>query len=154
MKQGGIRPVRQGLHGYVTVRSFNQLNIPVPLQNMVLRDYVAKLGKIYRLPVCENAFDNCYMQLNTILELGESIEGIVMCSIFMLPHRSSARQVFFERALALGLNLHFVFENRIVQTPEDARSVRDLISLRQAVDLRPKSSELRAFNFFPGKGEF
>jgi sporadic carbohydrate cluster protein (TIGR04323 family) len=71
------------LKGYVTVRSFNRMAIPVPVQNMILRNYSQTMGMSYALPYGEHKYEDCYMQLFATLKaiyvahkLSESVSGI------------------------------------------------------------------------------
>ena len=54
---------RVGYRGYVTSRPFGGLHIPVPVQALVLRDYCARNGYLYKLHANENVFANSYMVL-------------------------------------------------------------------------------------------
>ena len=54
--------------GYVTSRSFQGLTIPVPAQNSCLREFAKAQKLVYVLPPLEHYFQNCYMQLFTLVK--------------------------------------------------------------------------------------
>ncbi len=59
--------------------------MPATVQNLVMRDYITRRGAQIRLSVGEYYFDKCFVQLYSMLRKLDEIEGIVMCSLFMLP---------------------------------------------------------------------
>jgi sporadic carbohydrate cluster protein (TIGR04323 family) len=129
---------RAGLRGYVTNRRFKQFLIPVPLQSLALRDYCARKGKIYVLPVNENSFPHSYMVLEGIVEDLESFEGIIMYSMHMLPERTERRKAIYQRVLDQGCCLHFVLEDAVIAAPGDIASLEDLLVFSQIASAAPK----------------
>jgi sporadic carbohydrate cluster protein (TIGR04323 family) len=121
--------VRHGYRGYVSARPFGGYNIPVPVQNAVLRDYCAHNKLLFMLPVNENIFPNSYMVMDGLIRDLRAFEGVVMCSMHMLPTRRERRQAVIMRILEQECVLHFALEATVVRTVADALRVEDLISL-------------------------
>src|SRR3546814_426349 len=109
MAEGGNRR-RSGLQGYVTHQSFKGMRMPATVQNLVMRDYITRRGAEVRLSVGEYFFDNCFVQLYSMLRRLDEIEGIVMCSLFMLPADPAKRGWIYDRLLESGAALHSAFE--------------------------------------------
>ena len=79
---------RVGYRGYVTSRPFGGLHIPVPVQALVLRDYCARNGYLYKLHANENVFPNSYMVLEGMINELDRYEGLLATSMFMMPKRA------------------------------------------------------------------
>ena len=109
------------VQGYVTVRPFGGLSIPVPVQNLVLRNYVAQMNAAYVLPLNEHKFENCFMQLFTLINVAETDAHIAMCSSKMLPRNKKIRIALFELIKIKSLKVHFVFENKILSDANDIK---------------------------------
>ena len=54
---------REGFRGYCVHQPFNGLRVPVPLQNTLLRDFLARKGLMFKLSVNELDFPGCHVQL-------------------------------------------------------------------------------------------
>ncbi len=131
-------PNRNGYQGYVTVRAFNGFSIPVPVQNLMMRDYTTRKGMLYILPLCEHVFPNCYMQLESTLNEIETLEGILMCSIFMLPASLLERLAIYKKLHDHGAKAHFVMENVVIEKPGDEDQLEELYGLNQMVRIAPR----------------
>ena len=82
---------RKGYRGYVTSRPFGGYSIPVPVQGLVLRDYCQRKGLVYVLPVNENIFPHSYLVLEGMIRSLSDFEGMLMCSMHMLPQTAARR---------------------------------------------------------------
>ena len=120
---------RQGFRGYVTSRAFGEYRIPVPLQSLALRDYCARNGMRFVLPVNENSFPHSYLVLEGIIEDLTNYDGIVMCSVHMLPQRPERRRRIYQRVLKQACSLHMVIEGFVVASPADVERVEELLRL-------------------------
>ena len=96
------------IRGYVTSRSFAGLDIPVPAQNATLREYAKSVSQPFSLPPLEHKFDNCYMQLFTLLSSANFLDTIAMYSVSMLPLNDLSKLSTI-RSIALDKNLSFYF---------------------------------------------
>lgn len=121
------------IRGYVTVRQFGIHKIPVPTQNLALRDYAIGLGLTYILPMNEHKFSNCFMQLFASLHETDKNGRIAMCSIEMLPTDKVTRERVIELGISKNIEFHFLFENLIIRTEEDFDGQRMMISLKNLV---------------------
>lgn len=79
---------KKKLIGYVTNNEFNEKIIPIPFQNILLRNYCKDNNIIYLLPYNEIIFKNSYSQLLTLINKLDLDTGIICCSIFMLPNNN------------------------------------------------------------------
>lgn len=130
---------RQGYRGYVTSREFGGAHIPVPVQSLVLRDYCVRKGFIYKLHVNENVFPQSYLVLEgMVLNLAE-YEGILMCSMYMLPKRATRRTAIYRRIFDQGASLHLVLEDIVLRNLSDAEAVEDILSAALLLPLCPAS---------------
>ena len=121
-------PRRQGYRGYVTSREFGGARIPVPVQSLVLRDYCARKGLIYKLHLNENMFPHSYLVLEGMLRDLEALEGILMCSMFMLPQRAKRRMRVYQQLFDQGAELHLVMEDIVIRRPQDTLAVEEVLS--------------------------
>ncbi len=133
---------RHGYRGYVTCRPFGGLQIPVPVQALVMRDYCARNGLMYKLHVNENIFPNSYVVLEGLLnELG-IYEGILATSMFMLPARPARRRKIYRCILEQGASLHFVLEDVVITKPADIEPVEEVLSISALLPQAPKALPL------------
>jgi len=121
-------PRRQGYRGYVTSREFGGARIPVPVQSLVLRDYCTRKGLIYKLHLNENMFPHSYLVLEGMLRDLEALEGILMCSMFMLPQRAQRRIRVYQQLFDQGAELHLVMEDIVIRRPQDTLAVEEVLS--------------------------
>jgi sporadic carbohydrate cluster protein (TIGR04323 family) len=128
---------RAGLQGYVTHQSFKGMRMPATVQNLVMRDYITRAGAQLRLSVGEYYFDNCYVQLYSMLRKLDELEGIVMCSLFMLPSDPAKRRWIYDRFLESGAALHCVFEGLVIKDEETMQRAEDLLQMNAALDVAP-----------------
>ena len=129
---------RVGYRGYVTSRPFGGLHIPVPVQALVLRDYCARNGYLYKLHANENVFPNSYMVLEGMInELGR-YEGLLATSMFMMPKRAERRRRIYDGILAQGASLHFVLEDVVIRKAADIDAVEEILSIHNLLPAAPR----------------
>ena len=133
---------RQGLRGYVTARGFGPYVIPVPVQSLALRDYCARKKLLYVLPANENCFPHSYLVLEGMIEALSGYEGIVMCSMHMLPQRAERRRRICRRVLEQDCSLHLVVEDFVVAAPPDIEKLEELLIIDRLASQAPKSIAL------------
>ncbi len=133
MRDAAFGAEREGFRGYCTNAEFGGHRIPVPVQNLVLRDYVQRRNLFFRLSINELQFPNCYLQLLGLLPQLPMLEGVIMCSLFMLPKESGMRQTIYREFLKHGASLHFVMENVIIQMAGDIDSVEEILAIRETL---------------------
>ncbi len=99
------------------------------MQSTNLRNYCEKNGLIFHLHVVENQIPNTYLVLESLVEKAASYDGIVMCSVSMLPSDPTVRRSVVTRVLEQSCRLHFTFEQLIVSSLEQLADLEELVSL-------------------------
>lgn len=117
---------RFGHRGYIASRPVRGQLWPQHVQNLVVRDYAARGGLDYLLSATEYAMDGCYMNLETVLEELDAIEGVIAFSLFMLPKRAERRRQLYQRIFDAGCDLHGALEGMAVRNLEDAARLEDI----------------------------
>ena len=120
---------QRGTKAYTTPRDFGGFQIPITMQSTNLRNYCEKNGLVFHLHVVENQIQNTYLVLESLVEKADKYDGIVMCSVSMLPGDPSIRKSIVTRILEQGCKLHFTFEQIVVSSPEELAGLEELISL-------------------------
>ena len=77
----------------------------------------------------ENQIPNTYLVLESLVEKANSYDGIVMCSVSMLPNDQLIRKSIVTRILDQGCKLHFTFEQIVVSSLDDLTELEELVSL-------------------------
>ena len=122
-------PAQKGTKAYTTPRSFGGFQIPITMQSTSLRNYCEKNGLVFHLHVVENQIPNTYLVLESLVEKADSYDGIVMCSVSMLPNDPRIRKSVVTRILEQGCKLHFTFEQIVVSSLEELAELEELVSL-------------------------
>lgn len=131
--------------GYVTSRSFNGLTMPVPAQNSCLREYADSQNCLYVLPPLEHYFQNCYMQLNTVINNIEEGDIIAMYSAGMLPASTDKCKKLINKIQAKKCSLYVILEAKIIYKWSDISQLLFSYSIRGLLDSmeQPKVSYIR-----------
>jgi len=132
-----VEKQRSGYRGYVTSRPFGGYSIPVPVQSLVLRDYCQRKALTFVLPANENIFPHSYLVLEGMIRDLRGFEGIVMCSMHMLPQRAARRRVVFDTVLRQGCSMHFVLENLVVANCAEVDQIEALVQFAQIASRAP-----------------
>jgi sporadic carbohydrate cluster protein (TIGR04323 family) len=122
-------PAQRGTKAYTTPRSFGGFQIPITMQSTNLRNYCEKNSLIFHLHVVENQIPNTYLVLESLVEKADNYDGIVMCSVSMLPNDPRIRNSVVTRILEQGCKLHFTFEQIVVSSLEELAELEELVSL-------------------------
>ena len=122
-------PAQKGTKAYTTPRSFGGFQIPITMQSTNLRNYCEKNGLIFHLHVVENQIPNTSLVLESLVEKADNYDGIVMCSVSMLPNDPLIRKSVVARILEQGCKLHFTFEQIVVSSLEELVELEELVSL-------------------------
>jgi len=129
--------MKQGFRGYVTHHTFGGNKIPIPMQNLILRDYTQRNELLFKLSVNEYSIPNCYIQLNYLLTALPTLEGIVMCSVFMMPQQSAKRREIYQNFLDQGSTLHLIFESTVIRTQEEVETIEEMLAIRDTLKVCP-----------------
>lgn len=130
---------RNILQGYVTNVAFAGLRVPAPMQNLMLRDYAAKNSLIFKLSVGEYAFPGCSLQLFGLLPHLKNLEGIGMCSMFMLPAKAKQRHALYEACIGAGAAIHLILEGVVVRDFATAERVEEILNFNRWLEAAPKT---------------
>ena len=122
-------PAHKGTKAYTTPRSFGGFQIPITMQSTNLRNYCEKNSLTFHLHVVENQIPNTYLVLESLVEKANNYDGIVMCSVSMLPNDPRIRKSVVTRILEQGCKLHFTFEQIVVSSLEELAELEELVSL-------------------------
>ena len=114
------RPASQGgFRGYIGSRPVAGQSYPQKVQNLVIRDYAARLSLDLKLSVTEYAMRGCYMMLQDVLEELDRLDGVILFSLFMLPADATRRQAIYDRVLANRCALHAALEDLVLKDAGD-----------------------------------
>jgi sporadic carbohydrate cluster protein (TIGR04323 family) len=116
-----------GYRGYNGSRAYHGLDFPQNVQNMIIRNYCQKYQLPYLLSVSEYRMPGCFMILEEVLASIQSVDGIVLFSIFMLPNSLKARQRIYDKILQAGRSLHGALEDVAVKTQDDIQLIEDIL---------------------------
>jgi sporadic carbohydrate cluster protein (TIGR04323 family) len=133
---------RLGCRGYVTSRPFGGYAIPVPLQSLALRDYCQRKDLLYVLPVNENIFPSSFLVLEGMIQGLVDYDGIVMCSMHMLPESPQRRRRVLDAVVRQGCKLHTVIEDITVATSADVETLEELLLLGGLARNAPQGLQL------------
>lgn len=146
--------IRVGYRGYSTHREFNGNRIPVPVQNLMMREYALQRGLVFKLGVDEFDFPNCYLRLQGVIEELPTLEGIIATSLFILPREREMRLKVYAETLRHGASLHLIMENAIVATPKDIDHVEEIWQISEALKECPRTIPEGLLSYLRGKERF
>jgi sporadic carbohydrate cluster protein (TIGR04323 family) len=105
---------RQNLITYSFSRSFFGMNIPIPIQSAYLREYSARNGLNFCLPVTEVCFGNSYYSLGNVFRNMSPGDNFGAVSILVLPlHDTSLYADLMGLLDRKQVTLHFPLEGFI-----------------------------------------
>ena len=128
---------RDGYRGYMGSRPSDDFNFPQRVQNLIIRDYCARNGLTYKLTVTEYAMPGCYMMLADALGELPQLEGIVACSLSLLPKRKAHRLAVYDQVLSSGAELHAALENLVLRERRDIGRFEDVLDVALALKAAP-----------------
>lgn len=120
-----------GYRGYIGSRVYHCGEFPQYVQNMIIRNYCQKHHLTYLLSATEYAMPGCYMILEEVVNSIDSLQGIAMFSIFMLPASAEKRHEIYRKILKTGKSLHAALEDLSIKTEADIQMVEDILRLNQ-----------------------
>lgn len=114
---------KKKLVGYVTNSNFNEKIIPIPFQNILLRNYCKDNNLTYVLPYNETVFKNSYSQLITLINKLDKDSAIISCSIFMLPDNDSHIKKILKLLKQKKTYIYFLYENFFLNSNLDKNKI-------------------------------
>ena len=124
---------RKGYRGYIGSRTYRGDRAPQHVQNLVVRDFCQRKAFTYLLSATEYAMPGSYMILKEVLREAQSIDGIVLYSIFMLPERSERRMEICRAFLEQGATIHGALENLSITSEQELKAVDQMLMLNEMV---------------------
>ena len=114
---------KKKLVGYVTNSNFNEKIIPIPFQNILLRNYCKDNNFTYVLPYNETVFKNSYSQLITLINKLDKDSAIISCSIFMLPENDRHIKKILKLLKHKKTYIYFLYENFFLNSNLDKNKI-------------------------------
>src|SRR5690348_10183370 len=108
-----------GYRGYIGSRTYVSGDFPQYVQNMIIRNYCQKYHLTYLLSATEYAMPGCYMILDEVVNAIDTVMGIAMFSIFMLPKSPQKRRQIYNKVLQAGKSLHAALEDIAIKSEAD-----------------------------------
>ena len=121
------------LAGYVTNKEFNEKLIPVPYQNMILRNYCNDNNYDYILPYGELIFKNNFSQLTTLISTLDKNTAIICCSIYMLPNNTLLKSIL-KKINNKKTFIYFIYEDIYLSKKKDLENINLNFNLKKISD--------------------
>ena len=135
----------QGYRGYIGSRAYHGLDFPQNVQNFLIRSYCQKHQLTYLLSATEYTMPGCYMILEEVLSSIQSLDGIVLFSVFMLPESADKRMQIYKTLLNANKTLHAALEDLCIRSLDDIQIIEDILNVNK-IALKDKDLfELRDF---------
>lgn len=134
-----------GYRGYNGSRSYHGLDFPQNVQNFIIRNYCQKYNLTYLLSASEYKMPGCYMILEEVISAIDTLEGVVLFSIFMLPARKERRERIYEAVLKAGSSLHGALEDVAIRRHEDIQMIEDILMLNKIARTDQCMEQLQSF---------
>lgn len=125
---------KEGWRGYNFSRLIDGSMIPQRVQNLVIRTYLEGLGLKFLLSKTEYSMPETYMMLATVYDELDSIEGVCLYSVHMLPASRQVRMDFYKNILTRGGGIRFALEALSILSEKDIAAVEELMICK---DLTP-----------------
>ncbi len=124
---------RSGYRGYISARMEMGRSTPQHIQQLVIRDYCAKKNIRFLLSATEYCMEGCTLILDAVLAELDTLEGIVMYSLFQMPTSKSKRETLYIALFAKGCSLHCAAENITIANWDDAQCMEDVWLVRDVM---------------------
>ena len=128
---------RNILQGYVQNIQFGELRVPAPMQNLMIRDYATRNNLIFKLSVGEYSFPGCFLQLEGLFPQLHKLEGVGMCSMFMLPKSAERREKVYDAFIKAGAALHLILEGIVIREQKQIDRVEETLKFNQWIKKSP-----------------
>ena len=124
---------QKGYRGYIGSRLYSCGEFPQQIQNMLIRNYCQKYQLNFLLSATEYAMHGCYMMLHEVVNSLDSVDGLVLFSLFMLPESPRARTLIYEKVLSQGKTMHAALEDFSVKSLNDIQTIERVLNVNQIV---------------------
>jgi sporadic carbohydrate cluster protein (TIGR04323 family) len=127
----------KGFRGYISSRPVRGTSFPQRVQNAIVRTYASRRMLPFKLSLTEYAMPGCFMILESLLDELPDLAGVVLFSMFMLPHSHKKRTEIYARIFDSGTVLHAALEETVIACEADIRLFEDTINVAQALRHAP-----------------
>lgn len=138
-------PNQFGYRGYIGSRPYVGLDFPQNVQNFLIRNYCQKHHLTYLLSATEYKMPGCYMILEEVISALETLDGIVLFTIFMLPTSARERMRIYDAILKKGRTLHAALEDIAIKNHQDIQMVEDILRLNAIALTDDHAETLQSF---------
>ena len=97
------------------------------------RKYCEDNRYMYKLADQELIMKNSFITLNSLIKKLDKSEGIIMCSLHMLPE-TKFREKILDNIINKGIQVHFVFEKFILNNKNDIEDLEDFLNLNNIIE--------------------
>ena len=118
-----MNKIKNKLVGYVSNNEFNEKIIPIPFQNIILRNYCKDNDFTYVLPYNETIFKNSFSQLITLINKLDNKTAIIACSIYMLPKKLKDLEKILYLLKKKEAYMYFIYENLYLKNINDIKNI-------------------------------
>lgn len=137
---------KSGFRGYVSSRAVRDVRYPQRLQNLAIREHAKRNGLTYLLSSTEFAMPGCYMMLDDLITELETLNGIILFSVFMLPGSRERRFQIYESVLSQQCAMHAALEDMVLTSEADIESFEDVIQVAKSLSQAPLNDVYQTFN--------
>lgn len=123
-----------GFRGYIFSRPVRGELPPQRVQNLVIRDYLARKKLPFVLSATEYSFKNSFMMLKALIDEAHQFQGMVFYSTHHLPP-ASMREDLYTLVRERNFQLHFALEEIVLKRKEDIESLEDILMVRELTSL-------------------
>lgn len=122
---------QKGFRGYISSRPVRGEMTPQHIQNMLIRQYAKQHDLFFLLSATEYAMPSCFMMLESVVRDLESLEGIILFTLFMLPANPARRSKIYRQIIDTGSALHCALEGICLVGEQDISLFEDLFMIQQ-----------------------
>lgn len=135
----------KGYRGYIGSRPYPNCDYTQSVQNLIIRTYCQRNHFTFLLSATEYIMPNCYMILEEVVAAIDSLEGIVLFSIFLLPDSPAKRKRIYKSILDKKRSLHAALEDLSIKSEADIQRVEDILNLSKIALTGDRVPELQEF---------
>tara|TARA_B100000575_G_scaffold294533_1_gene311213 strand:+ start:13151 stop:13585 length:435 start_codon:yes stop_codon:yes gene_type:complete len=121
------------LNGYIFVREFFNMSLPTSTQHLIMKKYCEDNGYLYKLADQELVMKNSFITLNSLIKKLDKSNGILMCSLYMLPEEKFRKKIL-NSIINKKIQVHFIFEKFILNNKNDIELLEDFLKLNSIID--------------------
>ena len=117
---------------YVMPRPFSGYNIPIAIQNTVLRDYCARNNLKYSLATTELTTSECFSMLKEVIEKNKEID-LGVASAFVFPIYDKKKLTEILNLNKFNFRIHAVLENFVMKKKDFLEWATELSAIHKII---------------------